>query len=108
MMNDWIFLVALGIGLVALVFVLLWYAEHSTRMFHEHALLDLQAQDALTLCYVDGLEEYADLIALLNADMHDALLDAQNEIRALHRQTVEIPARPKRTAKRKVVEDKAS
>ena len=60
-------------------------------------------KDNLMLCYVDGLEDYAEQVTLLNADLHDTLIDSANQIRMLKQQTApiaQVSEKPKRTTTR--------
>ena len=61
-------------------------------------------KDNLMLCYVDGLEDYAEQVTLLNVDLHDTLIDSANQIRMLRQQTVpiaQVGEKPKRTTRAK-------
>jgi len=119
-MNYWIVAPFAAIGLIIYAIAAVTGERNGYRHGEERfydVLLALQEENKRLIfesVYADGLEQenerlndYADQVVALNADLHDALIDAQEEIKALHRQTIQVEAappaaRPKRT--KKVVE----
>lgn len=100
-MNNYVFVapsVALGLFLVA--FILLYHREKERREIAEYQQVK---QHDLLLDYAYDADDYSvDLTSY--ADLHDALIDAQNEVKMLKSQTVELPEvkpAPKRTTRAK-------